>query len=145
MFSTVLVNGLLSGGLYASVAIGFSVIWGVINLINLAHGSMVILGAYITYYLNASTGIDPFLTIPVSGAVLFVFGYLVQKYLIGHVIEASVFMMLITFGLDMFLMNMNLQMFTADIRSITPVYADWGFSWAACEYPIPVWGFSFLR
>jgi branched-chain amino acid transport system permease protein len=136
LFLQVLVNGLLSGGLYASVAIGFSVIWGVMNLINLAHGSMVILGAYITYYLNVATGVDPFLTIPISGAALFVFGYLVQKYLIGHVIEASVFMMLIlTFGLDMFLTNMNLRMFTADVRSITPVYAGLGIHLGSLRIP----------
>ena len=136
LFLQVLVNGLLSGGLYASVAIGFSVIWGVMNLINLAHGSMVIMGAYITYYLNAATGIDPFLTIPISGAVLFIFGYLVQKYLISHVIEASVFMTLIlTFGLDMFLMNTNLRLFTADVRSITPVYAGLGIQIDSLRIP----------
>ncbi len=132
----VLINGVLSGGLYASVAIGFSVIWGVMNLINLAHGSMIILGAYITYFINSATGLDPFLTIPISGVVLFSLGYLIQKYLINHVIEASVFMTLIlTFGLDMFLINTNLRLFTADLRSITPVYAGFGLEIGSLRIP----------
>jgi branched-chain amino acid transport system permease protein len=132
----VLVNGVLSGGLYASVAIGFSVIWGVMNLINLAHGSMIILGAYITYFINSATGLDPFLTLPISGAVLFFLGFLVQKYLVNHVIEASVFMTLIlTFGLDMFLINTNLRLFTADLRSITPLYAGLGLQVSNLRIP----------
>ena len=57
-------SGILLGGLYACLAIGFSVIWGVTNLINLAHGSMAIMGAYVTWLLWSHTGLDPFLSIP---------------------------------------------------------------------------------
>mgnify|MGYP001119940918 CR=1 FL=1 len=67
LFWQVLINGILSGGLYACAAIGFSVIWGVMNLINLAHGSMIILGAYITYSITSATGIDPFLIRSTTG------------------------------------------------------------------------------
>jgi branched-chain amino acid transport system permease protein len=132
----VLVNGILLGGLYACMAIGFSVIWGVMNLINLAHGSMIVLGAYITYFITTQTGIDPFLTIPISGAGLFVFGFLLQKYLLNYVVHASVFMTLVlTFGLDMVMINANLALFTADIRSITTSYAGLGFQIGEVRLP----------
>jgi len=115
---------------------GFSVIWGVMNLINLAHGSMIILGAYITYLITSAMGLDPFLTIPISGLVLFLLGFVVQKYVINLVIEGSVFMTLIlTFGLDMALINMNLLLFTADLRSITPSYAGLGWEWGTLKVP----------
>jgi len=136
LYWQVLINGVLLGGLYACAAIGFSVIWGVMNLINLAHGSMIILGAYITYFINSTTGLDPFLTIPISGAALFLLGFMVQKYLINHVIEGSVFMTLIlTFGLDLLLVNMTLLLFTADFRSITPSYAGLGWEIGTIRVP----------
>lgn len=121
----VVITGILLGGLYACMAIGFSVIWGVTNLINLAHGSMIIIGAYITWLLVSKTGVDPFLVVPVSGAALFVFGYLLQRLLLNRVLRTSLFMTLIlTFGLNMLLVNINLELFSADVRSITMPYAD---------------------
>jgi branched-chain amino acid transport system permease protein len=136
LFLQVLINGILSGGLYACAAIGFSVIWGVMNLINLAHGSMIILGAYITYTLTTATGVDPFLTIPISGASLFILGFLIQKYVINFVIDESVFMtLLLTFGLDLVLMNANLLLFTADLRSITPWYSGLGWDMGSIKIP----------
>lgn len=136
LFFQILVNGIFLGGLYACAGMGFSVIWGVMNLINLAHGSMIILGAYITYLINSTTGIDPFLTLPVSGLVLFLIGFVLQKYLINRVIEGSVFMTLIlTFGLDLVLVNASLFLFTGNIRSITPSYA--GLGWEIGSLKIP--------
>ena len=132
----ILINGILLGGLYACMAIGFSLIWGVMNLINLAHGSMIVLGAYITYLITTHTGIDPFLTLPAAGAVLFVLGYALQKHLINRVVQASIFMTLIlTFGLDMVMINVNLALFTADIRSITPSYANLAFQMGSIRVP----------
>ena len=145
LYWQVLINGVLLGGLYACAAIGFSVIWGVMNLINLAHGSMIILGAYITYFINSTTGLDPFLTIPISGAALFLLGFMVQKYLINHVIEGSVFMTLIlTFGLDLLLVNMTLLLFTADFRSITPSYAGLGWEIGTIRVPYTRLGVFFF-
>jgi branched-chain amino acid transport system permease protein len=121
----VILSGILLGGLYACMAIGFSLIWGVTNLINLAHGSMIIIGAYVTWLLVNHAGIDPFLTLPASGGVLFAFGYLLQRWLLNRVVRTTLFMTLIlTFGLDMLLININLALFSADIRSITTPYAD---------------------
>jgi branched-chain amino acid transport system permease protein len=136
LYLQVLINGVLLGGVYGCAAMGFSVIWGVMNLINLAHGSMIILGAYITYLITTATGLDPFLTIPISGLALFLLGYTVQKYLINLVIGGSIFMTLVlTFGLDMALINTNLLLFTADLRSVTPSYA--GLAWEIGSLRVP--------
>ena len=121
----VVLSGILLGGLYACMAMGFSLIWGVTNLINLAHGTMIVMGAYITWLLVTHTGIDPFLTLPLSAAALFVLGYLLQRLLLNRAMRTTLFMTLIlTFGLDMVLININLALFTADVRSITMPYAD---------------------
>jgi branched-chain amino acid transport system permease protein len=120
----VVVAGVLLGGLYACMALGFSVVWGVTNLINLAHGAMIVLGAYVTWLLVEVTGADPFLFVPASAAVLFVFGYALQALLLNRVAQASLFMTLIlTFGLNLLLTNIHLELFSADPRSITPAYA----------------------
>lgn len=136
LFVQVIINGILLGGLYACMAMGFSIVWGVMNLINLAHGSMIILGAYVTWLIATTTGVDPFLTIPVAGAVLFVVGYLLQKHLINRVVQASVFMSLIlTFGLDMVLINFNIALFTADLRSVPVSYSGLGLQFGEIRIP----------
>lgn len=124
----ILANGLLLGGLYVVVALGFSLVWGVMNIINLAHGAFIMLGAYVTFWLFHLWGVDPFLSIPVSMAALFAFGYLVQRYVINYVVTAQIFMLLIlTFGLDIFIVNLSIAAWTADFRSVTPTYS--GQSW----------------
>ena len=123
LLAQAVINGILLGGLYACMAIGFSLTWGVMNLINLAHGSMIIVGAYVTWLIATTTGVDPFLTIPVAGGVVFALAYLLQRYLINHVIQGTVFMTLIlTFGLNMVLVNLNIVLFTADLRSVPVAY-----------------------
>lgn len=120
----VILNGVLLGGLYACTAIGFSIIWGVMNLVNLAHGSMIVIGAYVTYLTSTQTGVDPFLTIPLAGTILFLLGYLLQRFLLNLIVRASVFMTFIfTFGLDMLMINTLLVVFSADLRSLSVPYA----------------------
>lgn len=137
LFAQVITNGVLLGGFYACMAIGFSVIWGVMNLINLAHGSMIIIGAYITWSISTATGIDPFLTIPVAGAALYAFGYGLQKVLINRLVHASVFMTLIfTFGLEMILINANIALFTADPRSVQVAYGAIGLELGSIRIPL---------
>ena len=127
----VLINGLLLGAIYASVGVGFSLTWGVLNIINIAHGAMVMLGAYVTFYLFTALGIDPFLTIPVSMVVLFVLGYLLQRFIINRVIPYGVFMTLVlTFGLSLFFIDVALIAFSGDYRSVTPGYAGAGMVFA---------------
>ena len=132
----IVVNGVLLGGLYACMAIGFSVIWGVLGLINLAHGSLIILGAYVVYHAHGLSGLDPLLLLPVAGVALFVFGFALQRHVMTHVVKVSVFLTLIlTFGLDMVLVNLNIALFTADIRSITTSYSGLAFELDGVRVP----------
>jgi branched-chain amino acid transport system permease protein len=87
------------------------------------------LGAYITYQLFTTLGIDPFASIPISFAVMFAFGYLVQRYIINYVARAPVLTtFLLTFGLSLLLVNVALMIWTGDARAVTPSYAGANFS-----------------
>ena len=114
MSGQVIVNGLLLGGLYGCLGLGFSLIWGVMKLINVAHGAMIMLGAYVTYWLFALFGVDPFLSIPVSMFMLFLLGYAIQKYVTNLVIRKGFFMTLVlTFGWQLLLVNAALILWKA--------------------------------
>lgn len=107
---------------------GFSIVWGVVNLINLAHGTMIVVGAYITFWLFTLAGVDPFLSLPVSMGVMFLVGYALQRWLINLIVRAHLFMTLVlTFAIDIFMSNVILILWTADYRSVLPAYAGWGF------------------
>jgi branched-chain amino acid transport system permease protein len=129
LFLQDLVNGILAGGILAVVAFGFSLVWGIMNIINLAHGAFIMLGAYITYQLFTSLGLDPFASVPVSFVVMFAFGYVIQRYVINYVARAPVLTtFLLTFGLSLLLVNVALLIWTGDARAVTPSYAGANFS-----------------
>ncbi len=120
------VNGLLLGGMYATVAVGFSLVWGVLNIVNLAHGALVMLGAYATYWLATSFHVDPLLALPLVAGILFAFGYGVQRLVINRVARASFLItFLLTFGMQLLITNLALVCWTADIRSVTTAYSGW--------------------
>ena len=122
-----IVLGLLLGGVYVGVAIGFSLVWGILNIVNLAHGALVVIGAYLTWLLFSSFGIDPFLSLPVVAVALFLLGYGLQRGLINHIIRAPLlFTFLLTFGVNLVLVNLVLYLFKSDFRSVTPAYAGSG-------------------
>lgn len=120
LYAQILVNGLLLGGLYACIAVGFSLVWGVLNVINLLHGSFVVLGAYLAFYAYTLGGVHPFLFVPVAALALFLLGYGVQRIVINRVIAAPVLVtMTTTFGLALLLENLMLVAFKADFRKIS--------------------------
>lgn len=131
------VYGLLQGGLLALVAVGFSLVWGVMNVVNLSHGAFVVMGAYTAYLLNSNFGIDPFLGMFASAAVLFGFGYLVQRFLVNLVVNGPIFItLLLTFGLELLLIQgMNLA-FTANYQSIQTSYAGTPLSIGEIQIPL---------
>jgi branched-chain amino acid transport system permease protein len=113
-------NGLLQGGLFALIAVGFSLVWGVMNVVNLAHGALVVIGAYIAWKLQTEAGINPYIGMFIAAAVLFAGGYVVQRYLINQVIKAPIWMtLLLTFGLSLILVQGLVIAFTGDFRSIS--------------------------
>ena len=120
LYAQVLVNGLLLGGLYACIAIGFSLVWGVLNVINLLHGSFIVLGAYLAFFAYTIAGIHPYAFVPVAAAALFVLGYAVQLVVINRVVDAPVLVtMTTTFGLALFVENVMLVLFKADFRKVS--------------------------
>ena len=119
IYLQILANGLVLGGLYACIAVGFSLVWGVLNVINILHGTFIVLGSYVAFFAYQYVGIHPFLSVALAGAVLYVVGYLVQKTMVNRVIAAPVLITLtLTFGLDLVLNNAMLVAFTADYRKI---------------------------
>jgi len=132
----VIINGLLLGGLYALMAIGMSLIWGVTNVVNLAHGALIMLGAYATFWLFKLLNIDPFVSLAISFTALFVFGFLVQKYIINFVIRAKMFItLLLTFGLDILITNIAQTAWTSNFRQTSPAYSANGFSFGFITVP----------
>jgi branched-chain amino acid transport system permease protein len=119
------VNGLLQGGLLALVAVGFSLVWGVMNIVNLAHGAFVLIGSYIAWELQRGAGITPLLGMVAAAAALFAGGYVIQRYLINLVVNAPIWMtLLLTFGLSLVLVNGLVLLFTGDFRSIPTSYGS---------------------
>jgi branched-chain amino acid transport system permease protein len=128
--------GLLLGGVYVAVALGFSLVWGILNIVNLAHGAFVIIGSYLTWTLFAQLHIDPFLSLPVDAVALFVIGYGLQRGVINRVIRAPLlFTFLLTFGLNLVIVSLLLLIFTGDFRSVTPSYSGSGFHIGAIVIP----------
>lgn len=116
-FLQALINGLMLGGFYAAMMLGFSVIWGVMGIINLAHGEFLMLGAYITWILNKQFGWEPFLTLIVVMPAMFLFGYLLQRLLINRVVERPhLISLLVTFGISITLSNAVKLIYTANPR-----------------------------
>jgi branched-chain amino acid transport system permease protein len=135
-FVQLVIIGLLAGGIYVAVGVGFSLVWGVLNIVNLAHGALVIVGAYLTWQLFAAFGLDPFLTLPIDAVALFAFGYAVQRGVINRVIRAPLlFTFLLTFGLNLIAINILLLLFKSDFRSVTPAYSGQGLELGGIVIP----------
>ncbi len=115
----ILANGLVLGGLYACIAAGFSLVWGVLNIINILHGSFIVLGGYLAFYLYTLFGVHPFVSILIAAPLFFALGYALQRSMINRMIAAPVLLTLtLTFGLDLVLSNAMLTAFTADFRKL---------------------------
>jgi branched-chain amino acid transport system permease protein len=112
-------NGLLQGGLFALVAVGFSLVWGVMNIVNLAHGAFVVIGAYIAWKLNTEAGVNAYVGMAAAAVALFAGGYLVQRFVINLVVNAPIWMtLLLTFGLSLILVQGLVLLFSGDFRTI---------------------------
>jgi branched-chain amino acid transport system permease protein len=115
----ILINALVLGSLYACIAIGFSLVWGVLNVINLIHGSFIVLGGYLAFMLYQSLHLSPWYAIFIAAPLFFAFGYVIQRLILNRVITAPVLVTLtLTFGLDLILNNAMIYFFTADYRKL---------------------------
>jgi branched-chain amino acid transport system permease protein len=119
-----LASGLLTGGIYALIGIGLTVIFGVMRIVNFAHGALVMAGMYATYFLFTGLHIDPFVSLVVVMPAMFVVGVIIQKTLIAPVLGApELNQILLTEGISIVLINTALLLFTSNYLTMTTSYA----------------------
>ncbi len=141
MILQAIVNGILFGSVYAMIGIGFSLVWGVMNIVNLAHGSFIMIGAYLSFTLYAAYRIDPFLSIPLVMVALFLIAYGIQYFLINRVVRGPSFVTLtFTFGLQILIANICLLIWTADYKSVKLPYSSAGFELGGLVIPLVRFG-----
>jgi len=119
-----IINGLLLGGIYALISIGLTLIFGVLEIINFAHGEFLMLGMYAAYWLFQLYGVDPYLSLMIILPLFFLIGLFVQRVTIQPIIDApplnQIFM---TVGLSMILQNAALFFWKADYRTVRTAYS----------------------
>jgi branched-chain amino acid transport system permease protein len=114
-----IVNGLLQGGIYAIIAVGINLIYGVLKIINFAHGEFIALSMYLTFWLITLVGLNMALTATIVLLVMSLFGYLIMRILIEPILrDPELNQLLITFALSIILQNIFLILWGADFRSI---------------------------
>lgn len=114
-----ILNGILLGGLYAVIAIGMSTMFGIVKLVNLAHGDLMILSSFLSLCLISWLGVNPFLSLIVVVPVMYFVGYFVQGFLINRVLGKDMEPpLLVAFGLSIILQNLLLLIFTPDARTL---------------------------
>jgi len=112
-----LIDGLLMGGVYSLVAIGLTLIFGVMRVVNFAHGTLMMLGMYTTYWSFSLLHIDPYLSILITIPVLFLIGAMFQKFLITPIIDAPEHnQLLLTLGVSLFLENLVVFLWSPNYR-----------------------------
>lgn len=114
-----IVQGVLTGGLYALFAAGLAVVFGVMRLVNIAHGDLIVLAAFVAMVAMEATGIDPFLSMAAVLPVMFVFGYALQSAVLNFTLGDDLLPpLLVTFGISIVIQNLLLETFSADSRRL---------------------------
>ena len=119
-----ILSGLTTGAVYALVALGLTLIYGVLHIINFAHGSMLMAALYAALLLNVRLGLDPYVALPIVVAVFFCAGYLLQRYVVdtfSHGRDANI--LLVTLAVSIIIDNGALAIFTSNTRTIDDPYA----------------------
>ena len=123
----VIISGILAGGVYALASVGLALIFGVVRLVNFAHGEFLMIAMYFAFWLHAIFGLTPYASLPINLILMAVLGYVIFKVIMSRVLEAEQsIQMLITLALSMVLQNLALILFRADFRSIRlPITTAW--------------------
>jgi len=133
-----LINGLLIGFMYSLIAVGLTLIWGVMNIVNFAHGDFLMLSMYVSFWSFTLWGIDPLLAIPICAVLLFLLGLLVYRYAVSRVMNGPMLaQVVVTFGVSIFIANAAVLLWTPDFRLIDkPLLAGtWNFSTVQVSVP----------
>jgi branched-chain amino acid transport system permease protein len=128
VFLQALVSGILVGGVYALIGIGLTIIFGVMRVINFAHGDLMMVGMYMTYFLFTLLKIDPFVSVLVTIPAMFLFGALLQRGLVNRILGAlPQNQILLTIGLGLVMSNSVMLAFTSDYKILTTSYSSSSF------------------
>ena len=135
-----LIFGIFVGGLYGLAAVGLSLVFGVMKMLNVAHGELLMLGGYVTFWFFSLYHVDPFLSLIPSAFVLFLLGMVLYKGLFSPLarLQEDVKIknsMLVGFGLSLVFQNLAIRLWTADERSVSVFYSGWGFSLFGLRFP----------
>jgi branched-chain amino acid transport system permease protein len=133
-----IVNSLLIGSVYALVAIGLTLIWGVMNVLNFAHGDFLMVGMFIAFWCYTLFKMDPIFSIPVCAAVLFLLGLGIYRFIISKVMKGpGLAQLVVTFGISIFLANLAVMLWTPDFRLIEKPLLSGTWSLGSVQLSIP--------
>jgi len=144
LFLQYALSGLLQGGVYALIGIGLTIIFGVMRVINFAHGDLLMLGMYATWLIFTKTGLDPYVALLATAPLLFLWGAFLQKVFINRVLNAlPQNQILLTIGLGLIMSNSMMLIFTSDYRILTTSYSSSSFDLLGLSVSQPLL-YSFL-
>ncbi len=114
-----IIDGVLIGAIFALAAYGMALVWGVMDIINIAQGEFVMLGGYVTFFLATGAGVHPLLTVPVAAAALFIFGWALYRLVVFRIVGKDMFIsILATFGISILLQQLANELFGADVQTV---------------------------
>jgi branched-chain amino acid transport system permease protein len=133
-----LVDSLLIGSVYALVAVGLTLIWGVMNIVNFAHGDFLMIGMFIAFWSYTLLHIDPVFSVPICAAALFILGALIYRFVVSKVMTGpGLAQVVVTFGVSIFLANMAVMLWTPDFRLIENPLLSGTWSLRGIQLSIP--------
>jgi branched-chain amino acid transport system permease protein len=134
-----ILSGVLIGGVYALIGIGLTLIFGVMRVINFAQGELVMVGMYCTFWLFLLLGIDPFVSVLLTGPAMFILGAILQRSLINRVLDAlPQNQILLTIGIGLVLSNTAMLVFTSDYRILSTSYSSSSVALGAMRLSTPL-------
>ena len=149
MAGQIILYGITTGIFYALCAIGLSVLFGVMKYMNIAHGTFIIIGGYVSFWLFTLFNVDPFISIPIVLIIMFIFGLIIyglffsplKRFVEGQRLGNS---MLITFGLILVLDNLAAFFWTSDVKTITTFYSGEVVQVFGLRFPLTSLGFIII-
>jgi len=133
-----LVNGLFNGSIYALVAVGLTLIYGVLRITNFAHGEFLMLGIYVAYWAYTMLNIDPYLSIPIAIILVFIVGVLIQRFLVQKILDDHPMNQIVLLvGVSTLLVGLAQIFFGADPKSIHVPYETEVFTLVGLRFSIP--------
>ncbi len=138
IFFQTIVNGLFTGGIYALVAIGLTLIYGVMLILNFAHGEFLMLGMYVAYWAFTLVGVDPYLAVPIAAILVFALGALIQSALVQRVLTAHPLnQIILLLGVSTLIMGLVQFFWSAEAKSIHVSYETSVIPFLGLRFSIP--------